>query len=86
MARVSGTAIASAGVPLVLLVLAVLEVLDLEAALRAASIVYLVTLGVIGWFAVRRTRVEWWKQLVALGILVALGGGVILLQQLAHGH
>jgi len=86
MARVSGTAIASAGVPLVLLVLAVADVLDLEAALRGASIVYLVTLGLIGWWAVRRTRLEWWKQLLALGILVALGGGVILLQQLAHGH
>ena len=86
MSRVSGSAIASAGVPLVLLVLAVLGVLGLEGALRAASIVYLVTLGLIGWFAVRRTRVAWWKQLTALGILVALGAGVILLQQLAHGH
>jgi hypothetical protein len=86
MARVSGTAIASAGVPLILLVLAVLGVFQLEGALRAASIVYLVTLGLIGWFAVRRTRVAWWKQLVSLGILLALGAGVILLQQLAHGH
>jgi len=86
MARVSGSAIASAGVPLVLLLLAVLGVFQLDGALRAASIVYLVTLGLIGWFAVRRTRVAWWKQLVALGILLALGAGVILLQQLAHGH
>ncbi|NUT58313.1 MAG: hypothetical protein HOQ00_05640 [Agromyces sp.] len=86
MARVSGSAIASAGVPLILLVLAVLGVFQLEGALRAASIVYLVTLGLIGWFAVRRTRVTWWKQVVALGILLALGAGVIGLQQLAHGH
>lgn len=86
MARVSGSAIASAGVPLILLALAVFGVLELERALRAASIVYLVTLGLIGWVAVRRTRVAWWKQLTALGILVALGAGVILLQQLAHGH
>ena len=55
-------------------------------ALRTASIVYLATLAVIGYFAVRRTRLGWWQQLVALGILVALGGLVILLQQLAHEH
>ena len=86
MARVSGSAIASAGLPLILLALAAFGVLELEGALRAASIVYLVTLGLVGWFAVRRTRVAWWKQVTALGILVALGAGVILLQQLAHGH
>jgi hypothetical protein len=35
---------------------------------------------------VRRTNAPWWKQLVALGILVALGLAVVGLQQLAHGH
>ena len=86
MLRVSGTAIASAGVPLILLALAAFGVIELDGALRAASIVYLVTLGLIGFVAVRRTHVAWWKQLVALGSLLALGIGVILLQQLAHGH
>ena len=86
MLRTSGTAIASAGVPLILLALAAFGVFELEGALRAASIVYLVTLGLIGFVAVRRTRVAWWKQLTALGALVALGLGVVLLQQLAHGH
>lgn len=86
MLRISGSAIASAGVPLILLAFAVLGVFELEGALRAASIVYLVTLGLIGYVAVRRTRVAWWKQLTALGALVALGLGVIVLQQLAHGH
>jgi hypothetical protein len=86
MLRVSGTAIASAGVPLILLALAAFGVLELDGALRAASVVYLVTLGLIGFVAVRRTQVAWWKQLVALGALVALGLAVVLLQQLAHGH
>lgn len=86
MLRVAGSAIASAGVPLILLGLAALGVLQLEGALRAASIVYVATLGLIGYVAVRRTRVTWWKQLVALGILVALGLAVVGLQQLAHGH
>ncbi|MFD5863393.1 hypothetical protein ACFWGP_00440 [Agromyces sp. NPDC127015] len=86
MLRVAGSAIASAGVPLVLLALAALGLLDLEFALRAASIVYVATLGLIGYIAVRRTRVAWWKQLVALGALIALGLAVVGLQQLAHGH
>lgn len=86
MLRVSGTAIASAAVPLILLALAALGVLDLDAALLASSIVYLATLALIGYVAVRRTRIAWWKQLVALGALVALGLAVVLLQQAAHGH
>ena len=86
MLRIAGSALASAGVPIILLALAAFGVFELEGALRAASIVYLVTLGLIGFIAVRRTRVAWWKQLVALGTLVALGLAVVLLQQLAHGH
>lgn len=84
MLRIAGSALASAFVPVVLLVLAWTDVLELEAALRAASIVYLATLAVIGYFAVRRTRLGWWQQVAALAILVALGGLVIVLQQLAH--
>lgn len=86
MLRIAGSAIASAGVPLLLLGLAAFGVMQLEPALRAASIVYVATLGVIGFVAVRRTRIHWWKQVVALGALVALGLGVVVLQQLAHGH
>jgi len=86
MLRVSGSAIASAGVPLILLALAAVGVFTLEGALRASSIVYIATLGVIGYVAVRRTRITWWKQLVALGTLIALGLAVVGLQQLAHGH
>jgi hypothetical protein len=33
---------------------------------------------------VRRTDLRWWKQLLALGGLVLLGGIVIVLQLLAH--
>lgn len=86
MLRIAGSALASAFVPVVLLVLAWADVIELEPALRSASIVYLATLAVIGYFAVRRTRLGWWQQLLALAILVALGGLVILLQQLAHEH
>ncbi|MDR6905549.1 energy-converting hydrogenase Eha subunit H [Agromyces sp. 3263] len=86
MARVAGEALASAGVPLILLALAWLGVFELAGALRAASIVYIVTLALIGFLAVRRTHLEWWKQVLALAMLVGLGLAVIGLQQLAHAH
>ena len=56
----------------------------LTGALQAATWVYLATLALIGWAAVRRTALSWWKQLLALGALVLLGGIVIVLQLLAH--
>jgi hypothetical protein len=86
MLRVSGTALVSAAGPLVILALAALGVFGLEGALLAAAILYLVTLGLIGLIAVRRTHVAWWEQAIALGMLVALGLAVVGLQQLAHGH
>jgi hypothetical protein len=86
MLRVAGSAIASASVPLVLLGLAAFGVLEVGTALFAGAIVYLVTLGLIGYVAVRRTHVAWWEQLIALGMLVLLGLAVVGLQQLAHGH
>ena len=86
MLGVSGSALGSAALPLLFLALAWAGLLPLEPALRAASFVYLLVLGGVGYLAVRRTRVAWWKQVVALGLLVALGAGVIALQQIAHGH
>lgn len=82
--RIGGGAFGTVVLPLILIGLAWAGVIGLDAALRAATIVYLATLAVIGWFAVRRSRLQWWEQLVALLILVALGLGVISLQTLAH--
>ncbi|MFB9959288.1 hypothetical protein [Agromyces bracchium] len=86
MLRVAGSALGSASIPLVILVLAVLGVFELKGALFASSIVYIVTLALIGYVAVRRSRLAWWEQVVALGLLVLLGLAVVGLQQLAHGH
>lgn len=86
MLRLTGTAIASAAIPLLVLLLAVWDWIELGTALTIASVVYVAILGLIGYIAVRRTRAPWWKQVIALGILVALGGLAILIQQLAHGH
>ncbi|WP_194396935.1 hypothetical protein [Microbacterium atlanticum] len=81
---VSGGALGTVATPAILLFLALLEVMDLETALDAASVVYIVTLAVIGWSAVRRSRLQRRQQVLALIILVALGLLVILLQTLAH--
>ncbi|GAA5195778.1 hypothetical protein [Microbacterium jejuense] len=82
--RVAGGALSTVITPGILILLAWLSVMPLDAALRASSIVYIVTLGVIGWFAVRWSRLTWAKQLLVLGILIALGFAVIALQTLAH--
>ena len=84
MFRVAGGALGTVITPGILLLLAWMDIMSLTAALRAASIVYVVTLAVIGWFAVRRSRLEWWRQLIALAVLVALGLAVVGLQTLAH--
>ncbi len=84
MFRIASGAFASVGVPVVLLLLAWPGWLDLGVALQAATWVYLGTLALIGWAAVRRTKLRWWEQLLALAALVLLGGVVIVLQLLAH--
>ena len=45
--------------PLILLAFAAFGVFELDGALRAASILYVVTLGLIGFVAVRRTHLAW---------------------------
>lgn len=87
--RVAGGALGTAVVPLALIAFAWIDVWSIEAALTASTIVYIATLVVIGLLAVRRSRLVWWKQLVALGILLVLGLVVVGLQTLAHsvgGH
>lgn len=84
MLQVAGGALGTLLTPGILILLAWIGVIPLDTALGAASIVYIATLAVIGWFAVRRSRLAWWKQLIALGILVALGLVVVGLQTLAH--
>src|SRR4051794_13474999 len=69
MGRIAAGALGTVVTPGILIALAWMGVLSLDGALRAASIVYIATLGVIGWFAVRRARLPWWKQLLALGVL-----------------
>ncbi|MFB2556847.1 hypothetical protein [Herbiconiux liangxiaofengii] len=85
MAAVSSSALAVVVVPLVLLGLAALDVMGVEGALRLSSTVLVVTLGVVGWLAVRRVRLPGWLKLALLAAEVLLGFAVIGLELLAHG-
>lgn len=86
MLRIAASALASAGIPVAVLALSALAILQLDTALRIVSIVYVVTLGLIAYLGVRRTRAAWWKQLIALASLMAVGLSVIFIQAAAHGH
>ncbi|MFG6403091.1 hypothetical protein [Microbacterium sp. P04] len=84
MIAIAGSAVSTVFVPGIILALAWAGVFDLGGALRATMTVYIVTLAVIGWLAVRRSKLAWWVQLIALAMLLGLGLLVILLQTLAH--
>ena len=84
MVRVAGGSLSTVVTPGILIALALFGVLEVETALRICLVVYIATLGVIGWLAVRRSRLTWWQQLSALAMLVALGLLVVGLQTLAH--
>jgi len=71
-------------VPLALFGLAALGAWDVSTALTVASLVLAVTLGVVGWLAVRRTPIARWKKLLTLGFLVLLGLLVVVLKLLTH--
>ncbi len=70
--------------PVILIALAWLGAMQLETSLRVATIAYLVTLGVIGYGAVRRTSLSFWARWGVLGVLVGFGALVVALQVLAH--
>lgn len=85
MVGVSSSALAVIVVPLILLGLAGLDVMEVERALRISSTVLVVTLGIVGWLAVRRVKLAGWLKLVLLAAEVLLGFAVIGLELLAHG-
>lgn len=85
MAAVSFGAFSVVVLPMVFLGLAALGRWRLEAALRASTIALVASLVVIGYLAVRRVPMAWWKRLIALGAEFALGLAVIGLELLAHG-
>jgi hypothetical protein len=86
LARIAGGGLGTAVAPALLLAGALLDLIPQDAALVAVSVIYLVTLALIGWLAVRRSQLVWWMQLIVLAVLVALGLAVLGIQSLAHSQ
>jgi hypothetical protein len=84
MLRTSGQILEAAVIPVVLLVLAGVGALRLEAALRAGVWVSVITLGLFASLAARRTNLAGWKRLFIVAALIGLGALVVLLKTLAH--
>ncbi|MFT4122351.1 MAG: hypothetical protein QM635_00805 [Microbacteriaceae bacterium] len=84
MARIAGTAIASASVALITLGAAWLGLFSLGIALQVSVGIYLLTLGVIALVAAYRTGLPWRHQLIAFCGLVGLGAIVVPVLVLAH--
>lgn len=83
LVRVAAGGLSTVVVPGGLVLLGWLEIIPLSTAMTAAAAVYIATLALIGWLAVRRSHAKWWERVLALGILVALGLLVIALQTVA---
>ncbi|PVZ95169.1 hypothetical protein DDQ50_01165 [Amnibacterium flavum] len=85
MYRVTFGALGTVTVPLILVGLSALDVMSIEAALRASTIVLLVSLILISYVAVRRIPMPFWQRAVVLLAEGALGAAVVALELLAHG-
>lgn len=86
MLGIAATALGSASVPLVTLLLAWLELIDLHLALRLSIGIYILVIGAISLLAVLRVRQPWGQRLIGLGALLLLGLGVVAVLAMAHGH
>ncbi|GAA3406154.1 hypothetical protein [Pseudarthrobacter polychromogenes] len=85
MAQVSFGAFAAAVLPLIFIALAGLGWWEITTALQAATAALVLTLVLIGYLAIRRIHMAWWKRLIALVAEFVLGLAVIGLELIAHG-
>lgn len=85
MARTSFGAFGAIVLPLIFIAVAALGRWSVEASLRASTIALITALVLIGYLAVRRVKMAWWKKLIALGAEFLLGLAVVGLELLAHG-
>ena len=84
MAAVSLGALLVLVVPMLLLVLAAVDVVTLAWALRAMSFVLVVTLVVVTFLAVHRVRLPAWQKVLAHASIGALGLAVLVLELAVH--
>jgi hypothetical protein len=84
MLQSSGQILEAAFLPLVVLAVAGLGGLNTYTATWIASWVLVAELGVIALLAVRRTRLPWWQQALAVVLLVGVGVLVLGIKIIAH--
>jgi hypothetical protein len=85
LVRVAFGALGTIVVPVVVLLLSVAGLVPLELALGIATWVMALTLGAVGYVAVFRSSLAWWKKLAVFVALVVFGLLAIGVQLLAHG-
>ena len=85
MLRVSFGSLGAMALPFIFLILAIVETMDLDAALRASAAAMVASLVVIGYLAVRRAKLTWGQRLIVLLGEFVLGCTVVALELLAHG-
>jgi hypothetical protein len=85
LVRIALGALATIVIPVVVLLLSVVGLVPLELALGIAIWVMALTLGAVGYAAVFRSSLAWWKKLAVFGALVLFGLLAIGVQLLAHG-
>ncbi|SFT08524.1 hypothetical protein [Saccharopolyspora flava] len=82
--RASGQILEAAIAPLLLVLLAALGVLPLHIALWTAVGLSVGALGLFALLAARRTRLPWWKRILIVLVLLALGILVVGIKILSH--
>lgn len=85
MTATSRGALLTIVVPLLALAAAARGWWEVTAALRVGVGALIVSLVLIAWLGVRRTKLAWPARILALGVLAALAVGVVALKILAHG-
>jgi fatty acid desaturase len=81
---VAGRALGVIGLPAIVLVLAALGIIDVDLAVTIATVSLIVALAVIALIAVAHTGLSFWKRVIVLAGIVALGVAVLLVEQLVH--
>jgi hypothetical protein len=84
MGRVSFGSAGTIVLPLLLMGLAAVGLLEVDAALRVSTIVLLLTLVAVSYLAVRRATMPAWLKLVVLLAELVLGVAIVGLELLAH--
>jgi len=84
MLQSSGQILEAAFLPMVVLAVGGLGGLNTSTATWIASWVLVAELGVIALLAVRRTRLPWWQQALAVALLVGVGVLVLGIKIIAH--